>query len=135
MGLSSIGLPAVATGVPRLAAWSASPDSSSISMRHSPAPTLAISPSFTIISLTTPSYGLVISTVALSLWTSHNGSNVLTTVEGLTDLDHDHNQYSSNSLNVYNDKTYHLITSHSVIPSPISANKNGRIAFLEAYRT
>ena len=48
--------------------------SSSTSITHNPAPTFATSPSLTRISFTIPSNGLVISTLALSLWTSQSAS-------------------------------------------------------------
>jgi hypothetical protein len=51
--------------------------SSSISMKHKPSPTLATYPSGTRISFRVPSYGLVTSTLALSLCTSQSRSDML----------------------------------------------------------
>ena len=60
--------------------------SSSTSIVQRPCPTFAIWPSWTRISLSTPSNGEVISTLALSDWTSQRGSKVATAAEGFADL-------------------------------------------------
>mmetsp|Transcript_1037 Transcript_1037/g.1780 ORF Transcript_1037/g.1780 Transcript_1037/m.1780 type:complete len:323 (+) Transcript_1037:638-1606(+) len=77
--------------------------SPSSSIRHNGFPTWAMSPAATINSTTFPSYGLVISVAALSLWTLSSSSNSSTFVPG---------------------STVHSSTSTSAIPSPMSARRN-----------
>lgn len=105
-----------------------SDNSSSTSITQSPWPTFATSPSFTRISFTIPSNGLVISTLALSLWTSHKGSKLWIAPSSLTFLSYE----LSGEHDICKVRpTHHLMTSHSVMPSPISASLKFCRIFLE----